>query len=179
MILASEDIGNADPHRAGAGDRRRRRPLSWSAGPEAEYPESGNALPRHGAEVERGAAALGAAKDAIASGANTEVPLHLANASFSGARGLGYGRDYRYPHDFPGHWVGSSTCRMASPGGYYEPSDQGYEVVHRERLRQPGPASNGSESDGDPPAPNPDRSRIQAWPLSSTTTASAPRSASG
>ncbi len=33
------------------------------------------------------------------------VPLHLRDASYKGARSLGHGKGYRYPHDFPGHVV--------------------------------------------------------------------------
>ena len=33
------------------------------------------------------------------------VPLHLRDASYPGARQLGHGKGYRYPHDFPGHVV--------------------------------------------------------------------------
>ena len=37
------------------------------------------------------------------------VPLHLRDASYRGARQLGHGKGYRYPHDFPGHVVDRST----------------------------------------------------------------------
>ena len=64
------------------------------------------------------------------------VPLHLRDASARGARQLGHGKGYRYPHDFPGHAV-DQEYRPASVAGrrYYEPSGQGDDVV-----REPGSA---------------------------------------
>jgi putative ATPase len=78
--------------------------------------------------------ALAAAKEAINAGAPTEVPLHLRNASFAGARGLGYGRGYVYPHDHPGHWARQQYLPDGVEGPFYQPSDQGYEQKHRTRL---------------------------------------------
>jgi putative ATPase len=93
VILASEDIGNADPQALvlATAAAQAAELVGW---PEAELILSQATLylalaPKSNAALR----ALGAAKDAIANGANTEVPLHLRNASFSGARGLGYGRD--------------------------------------------------------------------------------------
>jgi len=71
--------------------------------------------------------AYGRAAEAAREG-GLPVPLHLRNAPTGLMRSLGYGRDYRYAHDFPGRWVeedyfpeGLSTRR------YYTPSDQGRE----------------------------------------------------
>ncbi|MBI3330304.1 MAG: replication-associated recombination protein A [Nitrospinae bacterium] len=63
------------------------------------------------------------------------VPLHLRNAPTSLMKGLGYGRDYKYPHDYPGHHV-EETYLPANLQGhvYYEPVDEGQERVIRERL---------------------------------------------
>ena len=56
------------------------------------------------------------------------VPLHLRDAHGPGARALGHGEGYRYPHDYPGHVV-EQAYRPARFQGqrYYEPSDQGEE----------------------------------------------------
>jgi putative ATPase len=60
------------------------------------------------------------------------VPLHLRDASYRGAKQLGHGRGYRYPHDFPGHAV-EQAYRPASVSDrrYYVPSGQGDDVVRR------------------------------------------------
>ncbi len=79
--------------------------------------------------------AIGAAfEDAAAS---DPVPLHLRDASYRGAKQLGHGKGYRYPHDFPGHAV-DQEYRPASVSGrrYYEPSGQGDDVA-----REPGTAA--------------------------------------
>ena len=134
VILASEDIGNADPQ--GLVVAVAAAQASELVGfPEAELILSQATLylamaPKSNAATR----AIGAAKEAVAAGANAEVPLHLRNASFSGARSLGYGTDYRYPHDYPGHWVEQQYLPNGVEETFYEPSDQGYEVKHRERL---------------------------------------------
>jgi putative ATPase len=134
VILASEDIGNADPQGL---------VVAVAAAQAAElvgFPEAELILSQAtlylamAAKSNAATHAIGAAKEAIAAGANTEVPLHLRNASFSGARGLGYGREYRYPHEYPGHWVEQQYLPDGVTAHFYEPSDQGAEIAHRERL---------------------------------------------
>jgi putative ATPase len=76
--------------------------------------------------------AIGAAFEDAPSG--EPVPLHLRDASYRGAKQLGHGEGYRYPHDFPGHAVEQAY----RPSGvedrrYYEPSGQGDDVP-----REPG-----------------------------------------
>ena len=54
------------------------------------------------------------------------VPLHLRDASYQGARQLGHGKGYRYPHDFPGHVVDQEYRPTAFSGRrYFEPSGMG------------------------------------------------------
>ena len=57
------------------------------------------------------------------------VPLHLRDTSYPGARQLGHGKGYQYPHDFPGHVV-EQQYRPASYEGhrYFEPSGVGADV---------------------------------------------------
>ncbi|MEO8476732.1 MAG: replication-associated recombination protein A, partial [Actinomycetota bacterium] len=58
------------------------------------------------------------------------VPLHLRDASYRGARELGHGKGYRYPHDEPGHRVGQEYRPTKLSGRtYYEPSGQGDDVA--------------------------------------------------
>ena len=73
--------------------------------------------------------ALGrAAADARAAGAG-EVPMHLRDAHYQGAKSLGHGDGYRYPHDHADGWV-AQEHRPAEVAGnvYYEPSDHGAEA---------------------------------------------------
>jgi replication-associated recombination protein RarA len=94
--------------------------------------------------------AIRAAQAAIEGGANVEVPLHLRNASFAGARGLGYGREYRYPHDYPDGWVEQRYLPDGVEARFYEPSDRGHERRHREKLDWQRGASDGGSAQADP-----------------------------
>jgi len=62
-------------------------------------------------------------------GADQPVPIHLRDTSYRGAKQLGHGIGYRYPHDYPGHWIPQDYMPPALAGHvYYEPSDQGTEA---------------------------------------------------
>ena len=73
--------------------------------------------------------ALGRARaDAEAAGAG-EVPIHLRDSHYSGAKGLGHGAGYQYPHDAEGGWVDQAHRPDETAAHvYYEPSDQGAEA---------------------------------------------------
>ena len=71
------------------------------------------------------------------------VPVYLRDTSYAGAKTLGHGKGYKYPHDYPGHWVQQDYMPTALLGRrYYEPSDQGQEAKikenheRRDRLRK-------------------------------------------
>jgi putative ATPase len=50
---------------------------------------------------------------------------------------LGYGKDYMYSHDFPGHFSGQTNLPEQLKGRtYYEPTQQGHEKIISERLRE-------------------------------------------
>jgi putative ATPase len=72
-------------------------------------------------------AALGRAqKDAASS---DPVPLHLREPGHPGLKKLGFGRGYKYPHDYPGHRVDQEYLPARFSGNrYYEPSGQGEEA---------------------------------------------------
>ena len=64
------------------------------------------------------------------------VPLHLRNPVTPLMKGLGYGKGYKYAHDFPGHFVAQQNLPSSLQGRqYYTPSDQGYEKEIERRLR--------------------------------------------
>lgn len=61
------------------------------------------------------------------------VPNHLRDTSYTGAKKLGHGQGYKYPHDYPGHTVEQKYMPPSVQGHiYYEPSDQGNESKIRE-----------------------------------------------
>ena len=57
------------------------------------------------------------AREDVRTGPGGEVPLHLRDAHYRGAKSLGHGAGYEYPHDDPRGWVPSSTCPTSSPIG--------------------------------------------------------------
>ena len=64
------------------------------------------------------------------------VPLHLRNPVTGLMRELGYGKGYKYAHDFPGHFVEQQNLPDSLQGKrYYSPSDQGLEKEIERRLK--------------------------------------------
>ena len=66
---------------------------------------------------------------------NMPVPLHIRNAPTSLMKDLGYGKDYQYPHDYPGHFI-EEEYRPENLKGriYYRPTDLGFEREVKKRL---------------------------------------------
>ncbi len=135
VILASEDVGMADPMGLVVADAAAR------AVEFVGLPEAGLNLAQavvHLATApksNRSAAAWWRAQaDAAAHGAG-EVPVHLRDGHYQGARSLGHGQGYRYAHDDPSGYV-EQQYRPAEVEGhvYYEPSPHGYEAEVAERL---------------------------------------------
>ena len=63
------------------------------------------------------------------------VPLHIRNAPTSLMEDLGYGKGYKYPHDYPDHFVEEEYLPENLKGKiYYHPSDQGFEREIKKRL---------------------------------------------
>lgn len=68
---------------------------------------------------------------------NDPVPLHLRNPVTRLMKGMGYGKGYKYAHDFPGHFVKQQNLPDALKGKrYYSPSDQGFEKEIERRLKE-------------------------------------------
>jgi putative ATPase len=66
---------------------------------------------------------------------NMPVPLHIRNAPTSLMRDLGYGDGYKYPHDYPDHFIEEEYLPENLRGRiYYRPADQGFEKEIRKRL---------------------------------------------
>ena len=135
IVLASEDIGNADPQAlvvavAAAqavehvGMPEAALNLSQAAAYLALAPKSNascRALSRARADVQREGAA--------------DPPPYLRDAHYYGARKLGRGVGYEYPHDLPG---GVSEQSLLPEGmedrRYYEPTERGFERELQERV---------------------------------------------
>ncbi|MDD3401720.1 MAG: replication-associated recombination protein A [Eubacteriales bacterium] len=79
------------------------------------------------------AGALDSAFSEAQGGVYEPVPIHLRDTSFYGARKLGHGKGYKYPHNYPAHWVEQQYMPTELVGHrYYYPSDQGQEAKIKE-----------------------------------------------
>jgi putative ATPase len=66
---------------------------------------------------------------------NMPVPLHIRNAPTSLMEELGYGKGYKYPHDYPDHFVAEEYLPENLKGRtYYHPTEQGFEKEIKKRL---------------------------------------------
>lgn len=64
------------------------------------------------------------------------VPVHLRDTHYAGHERVGANGVYKYPHDYPGHWVKQVYMPPEVAGKkYYTPSDQGQELKLRERRK--------------------------------------------
>ena len=136
MILASEDIGNADPQAicvasaAAQAVERVGMPesqiiLSQAAAYMACAPKSNSAVN-----------AISAAMESVKR-IKTTVPPHLQDAHYGGHEQLGRGIGYKYAHDYPDHYVKQQYLPSEIEGEhFYELSDMGYEKTLKERLKK-------------------------------------------
>ena len=73
----------------------------------------------------------------IQHGRNEPVPLHLRNPVTPLMRGMGYGKGYKYAHDYSGHFVEQQNLPDSLQGKrYYTPGNEGYEKEVAERLKK-------------------------------------------
>ena len=137
VILASEDIGLADPtalsiavaaqqavHFIGMPEGR--IPLAEATVYLATCPKSNSAY-----------VALDRAIEDVRNSSNAPVPLHLRNAVTELMSKEGYGKGYKYAHDYADHFVEQEFLPSSLKGKrYYQPSGQGAEQEIERRLRR-------------------------------------------
>ncbi|MBI4961926.1 MAG: replication-associated recombination protein A [Desulfomonile tiedjei] len=79
-------------------------------------------------------------KDEIARSGHLPVPLHIRNAPTGLMKKLGYGKGYRYAHDFPDAQVEQEHLPEEIKGSrFYSPSDRGFEKTIKERMENEDP----------------------------------------
>lgn len=128
MILASEDIGNADPQAlqvavaaAQAVERlgmpEARIVLAQAVTYMASAPKSNSAIN-----------AIDKAMRVVQETKTPPVPVHLQDAHYKSAGKLGHGKGYKYAHDYKNHYVKQQYLPDGLTGEvFYEPSENGYE----------------------------------------------------
>lgn len=133
LILASEDIGLADPMGLVVAAAAMQS-FEFIGLPEGVYPLAEATLYLATAPKSNSAGAYFKAFQLLEEQGIIEVPLHLRDANRDGPA-LGHGKDYDYPHSHPGHHTGQGYLPNDLWGTYfYKPSDQGYEQQVEERL---------------------------------------------
>jgi putative ATPase len=132
VILASEDVGNADPHAL---------PLAIAAMQACEFvglPECQLNLAQTVAYLacapksNAATVAIGEARADVREGRTVPVPVHLKDAHYAGAKRLGHGEGYQYAHDFEGGVAAQQYLGVDRE--YYRPVDRGFEQELVERL---------------------------------------------
>jgi len=137
IVLASEDIGNADPYAL---------TMAVSAFSAVRYigmPEGTLVLAQTAtylATCSKSNSSYKAIKSALSDAENLppyNVPMHLRNAPTGLMKNLGYGSNYEYPHDFDEHISGQHYLpEEIKDKSYYIPSDQGKEIDISEFLKK-------------------------------------------
>ena len=133
VILAAEDVGNADPQalilaQAAAqateflGMPECRIPLAQAATYLALAPKSNAAY-----------LAIDAALDDVRHRRLLPVPKHLQDKHYAGAKRLGHGEGYQYPHDAPEGWIAQDYLGVEKT--YYQPTNRGFEAELRRRIQ--------------------------------------------
>lgn len=134
LILASEDIGNADPHAL---------VLASSALTAIEFvgmPEARIILSQavtYLALAPKSNAAYLAVEEAtedVKKEVTGEVPNHLRDKSYRGAERMGHGAGYQYAHADPEHYVVQEYVTIKKQ--YYRPTEFGYEKIQQEQLER-------------------------------------------
>ncbi len=137
VILASEDVGMADPHALVLADAAARA-VELVGMPEAQLNLAHAVVYLAAApKSNRVTEALGRARADVRERPAGRVPIHLRDAHYGGAAELGHGEGYVYPHDLPAGWA-EQQHRPAGIEGrrYYEPSTHGEEPTVRARLSE-------------------------------------------
>ena len=126
IIFASEDVGMADPQALLVAVAAAHA-LEHVGLPEAQLNLSQAAIHLATApKSNRSALAIWNAREDVRNGAVGEVPAHLRDAHYQGAKVLGHGTGYEYPHDHPDGWVAQQYLPdEQADKRYYEPSAHG------------------------------------------------------
>jgi putative ATPase len=137
VILASEDVGLADPHALVVAE------AAAAALDRVGLPEAALNLAEAviylatAPKSNRAALAIWNAMGDVEHGPLASVPARLRGTGYQGAAALGHGSGYRYPHDDPSGFVEAAYLPDELAGHrYYEPSVHGFEREIAERLER-------------------------------------------
>jgi len=141
VICAAEDVGNADPDAllvaVSALHALEKIGMPEGAIPLAQATLYIAAAPKSNASY----MALNKAREHLKSGYVQDVPVHLRDSHYSGAKRLGAGSGYKYPHNYPDHYV--SQAYMEKAEQFYFPTEQGFEKTMKTRIEKRRKQANG------------------------------------
>ena len=137
VIAASEDIGLADPTALLVAEACARA-VEFIGLPECRLTLAHATLTLALAPKSNSATdGLARAVKAVAEGGALEVPEHLRDSHYPGAKNLGSGTGYLYPHDFPNHWVEQRYLpEGVEEGEIFNPGSEGREGPSVEQWRK-------------------------------------------
>jgi putative ATPase len=136
IICASEDVGNADPSALQLAVAAKHAVESIGM-PEGRIPLAQTAI--YIATAPKSNASYMGIEKALADVKKerlTPVPDHLKSANYKGASRLGAGIDYKYPHNYQGHYVEQEY--ISKNIEFFFPSEEGYEKTIKNRLHKGG-----------------------------------------
>jgi len=134
IILASEDIGLADPMGLIVATSVLQA-VEFIGMPEGKIPLAQATLYLAcAAKSNSSVMGIGNALEAVQQGEVVQVPTHLRDAHYPGAKRLGHGEGYQYSHDFPGAIAPQNYG--IKPGRFFKPTDHGYEAKIKARLAE-------------------------------------------
>jgi putative ATPase len=133
IILASEDVGLADPGALQVVTAAAQA-FDYVGMPEGRFHLAQAALYLATAPKSNSSLAFFDALDTVEKERQQAVPTHLRDSSRD-SEGFGHGEGYLYPHAYRDHWVAQQYLPQALQGRlFYEPSEQGYERTIRDRV---------------------------------------------
>ena len=152
VVLASEDIGLADPQALSVAVAAQQA-VHFIGMPEGLYPLTQATLYLATAPKSNSALrAYAAAREAVNETGNLSVPLHLRNAPTGLMAAFGHGKDYQYPHAFAENWVAEEYLPESLQGRrFYDPGSAGFEGTLKERVDEYRVAREQAAADADPP----------------------------
>ena len=136
VISAAEDIGLANPNGLAVAVAAQQA-VSFVGMPEGRIPLAEATIFLASAPKSNSAyLAIDKALAHVRESGDPPVPMHLRNAPTRLMKNMGYGKNYRYPHDAPGHFIRAENLPEEIRGtSFYEPGELGAERQIAERLR--------------------------------------------
>lgn len=135
IVHAAEDVGLADPGALQIASAAARA-VEYVGLPEARIPLAEAVIyiataPKSNSVIK----AIDSAVNYVRENPTGTVPLHLRDAHYKGANKLGHGDGYKYPHNYPDHYVDQDYLPQGvGPVSFYSPGSLGKEKILKDRI---------------------------------------------